>query len=50
MHWADDSEPFRTILLKVIIFLYSTCMSQNRENSFASADVLGVVDQTQTVI
>lgn len=50
MHGADDSEPFNTILLKVNVFLYSTCLSQNRENSCASTDVLRVVDQMQTVI
>lgn len=49
MHGGDDSEPFKTILLKVNVFFYSTCMSQNRENSCASADVR-VVDQMQTVI
>lgn len=50
MHGGDDSEPFKSISLKINVFLYSRCMSQNRENSCASADVLRVVDQMQTVI
>lgn len=50
MHGFDDSEPFKTVLLKVNGFFYSTCISQNGENGCASADVLRVVDQMQTVI